>query len=95
MRTNVSRMALGTRIKRFGVAAGGSMRVESDDQTPKPRASISIEVRGDELLVYSGDPESLDDVESTIRDLRRQMPDQTRWTVLYLRVAGAEQAATK
>jgi len=80
--------------------AVGSEGIAKDKKTPpvdakQTRPSVSIEVRGDELMVYSGDPESLDDVEGMIRELMLQMPDRTRWTVFYLRVAEAELAAQK
>ncbi|MGV3482813.1 MAG: secretin N-terminal domain-containing protein [Planctomycetaceae bacterium] len=68
---------------------------KSSPSTSAGRSSVSIEVQGDQLLVYSGDPEALDDVEGMIRELMRQMPEQTHWTVFYLRVAEAEQAAAK
>lgn len=58
-------------------------------------SSVSIEVRDDQLFLYSGDPAALSRVEETIRELVRQMPERTRWTVFYLRAAEAAQAATR
>jgi hypothetical protein len=60
-----------------------------------PPSSVSIEVHGDEIVVYSGDTESLDAVEATIRELIRQIPAVTRWTIFYLKVADAETASLK
>lgn len=59
------------------------------------RAKVRIEVAGDDLMISSGDPEALQAVESTIRELVRQMPSRTSWTVFYLRVAEAQRAATQ
>ncbi|TWT33594.1 Bacterial type II/III secretion system short domain protein [Posidoniimonas corsicana] len=54
---------------------------------------VTIEVRGDELLMYSNDGVALDQVENTIRELVRQMPARKRWTVFFLRAAPAETTA--
>ncbi|WP_197444046.1 secretin N-terminal domain-containing protein [Maioricimonas rarisocia] len=60
-----------------------------DDRAPR----VTIEVRGNELFVYSSDGVALDQVEETIRELVRQMPSRTEWTVFYLRAAAAQEAA--
>ncbi len=78
-----------------GTEPGTKEKKSAVADASQARPSVSIEVRGDQLLVYSGDPAALDDVEAMIRELMRQMPDRTQWTVFYLRVAEAEQAAIK
>lgn len=78
-----------------GKEAASSEQKPSSAEPDTPRSSVSIEIQGDQLLVYSGDPEALNDVEGMIRELMRQMPEQTKWTVFYLRVAEAEQAAAR
>ncbi|MCO6045065.1 hypothetical protein NG895_14235 [Aeoliella sp. ICT_H6.2] len=54
---------------------------------------VTIEVRGSELFVYSNDAVALDKVEQTVRDLVRQMPTRTQWTVFFLRAAPADTVA--
>jgi type II secretory pathway component GspD/PulD (secretin) len=58
------------------------------------RARVNIEVRGDQLYLYSADQGALDEVEETIRALVRQMPDRKNWTVFYLRAADASSTAS-
>jgi type II secretory pathway component GspD/PulD (secretin) len=55
---------------------------------------VNIEVRGDQLFLYSADEAALDEVEEMIRALVRQMPDRTSWTVFYLRAAEAASTAS-
>lgn len=66
--------------------------------TPSPPpagSSVQVEVNGDEIVVSSGDPEAAQAVEDVIRELARQMPTRKSWTVFYLRVAQAQNAATQ
>jgi type II secretory pathway component GspD/PulD (secretin) len=80
-------------------AASPSDGSETDAADPQPRRQrqqrITIEVRDGELFMYSNDPDALDEVEETIRELVRQMPTRTEWTVFYLRAAAAETAALR
>jgi type II secretory pathway component GspD/PulD (secretin) len=57
------------------------------------RSRVRIEVVDNDLMISSGDPQALRAVENTILDLIRQMPGRTSWTVFYLRVAEAQNAA--
>jgi type II secretory pathway component GspD/PulD (secretin) len=69
---------------------------ESDERSRRGRQQrVTIEVRDGELFMYSSDPEALNEVEETIRELVRQMPARTEWTVFYLRAAAAETAALR
>ena len=54
---------------------------------------VTIEVQGSDLLMYSDDAVALDKVEQTVRDLVRQMPSRTEWTVFFLRAAPADTTA--
>jgi hypothetical protein len=58
------------------------------------QSRVNIEVRGDQLFLYSADEEALDEVEETIRALVRQMPEHKNWTVFYLRAAEAAATAS-
>lgn len=61
------------------------------DKSPRPRKSrVTVEVQGDELFLYSSDSDALKEVEETVRDLVRQMPDRMEWTVFYLLSSEAE-----
>ncbi len=71
---------------------GGEEAAES--QTPE-RPRVTIEVQGGELFMYSNDGQALDEIEETIRELVRQMPARTHWTVFYLRAATASETATQ
>ncbi len=85
-------------ISKADVSSAQAPATQAPRNEPPRRSSsqsVSIEVQGDELLVYSGDPQALDAVEITIRELVNQMPDSTRWTIFYLTVAEAEKAALK
>jgi type II secretory pathway component GspD/PulD (secretin) len=64
-------------------------------QSPKRRPRVNIEAHGDQLFMYSDDTSALDEVEATVRDLIRQMPERTTWTVFYLRVAEASEVASR
>lgn len=86
---------------RLAMSRSDSAEPRSDDdadsqpEQSQPRARVTVETRGDELYLYSGDPEALAEVEETIRDLLRQMPERTRWTIFYLRAAEASETATR
>ncbi len=72
------------------------MSNESDSNTDKrsgESSRVTIEVLGNDLLMYSNDGLALDEVEATIRELVRQMPTRREWTVFYLRAAPAESTA--
>lgn len=56
---------------------------------------VHVEMRGDQLLLYSSDIDALDEVEETMRRLAEQMPDRNEWTVFYLRAAEAEPTALR
>lgn len=63
---------------------------EPAGEAPRRLPRVTIEVRGSELFMYSNDSVALDKVEQTIRDLVRQMPTRTQWTVFFLRSAPAD-----
>lgn len=65
-----------------------------DDKAKGP-GRVTIEVRDGELVIYSNDVVALDQVEDTIRELVRQMPARTEWTVFYLRAATADDVAVR
>jgi type II secretory pathway component GspD/PulD (secretin) len=70
----------------------------SDEPAPpqtSERPRVTIEVRDGELFMYSNDGQALDEIEETIRELVRQMPTRTNWTVFYLRAATASETATQ
>jgi len=79
----------------------GSEERENDEATSTDRersdsrSTVRIEVVGDQLLVLSGDPDAAEAVENTLRELIRQMPNRTRWTVFYLEAAEAGEAAAR
>jgi type II secretory pathway component GspD/PulD (secretin) len=76
----------------IGESAGAE--AAADDNTPAGRsARVTIEVVDNELLMYSSDNEALNEVEQIIRELARQMPSRTEWTVFFLRAAPAESTA--
>lgn len=60
---------------------------------PSSRPRVTIEVRNGELFMYSSDGTALDEIEGTVRELIRQMPTRTNWTVFYLRAATAAETA--
>lgn len=69
---------------------------EQPAESPTPqRPRVTIEVRDGELFMYSNDGQALDEIEETIRELVRQMPNRTNWTVFYLRAATASETATQ
>lgn len=63
------------------------------DTKTSSRPRVTIEVRDGELFMYSSDGRALDEIEGTVRDLIRQMPTRTNWTVFYLRAATAAETA--
>jgi type II secretory pathway component GspD/PulD (secretin) len=84
--------AFGTRAVQL---TGNNPADRAPKQTAKRRPRVNIEAHGDELFMYSDDASALDEVEATVRDLIRQMPERTTWTVFYLRVAEASEVASR
>lgn len=72
-----------------GRQEAGSHEKSIRNGTPR----VNIEVRDGELFLYSSDEDALDEVEQTIRELVRRMPQRTQWTVFYLRAADAKETA--
>lgn len=74
-------------------ACDGAENAAESQATDLPR--VTIEVRDGELFMYSKDGQALDEIEDTIRELVRQMPSRTNWTVFYLRAATASDTAAQ
>lgn len=74
-----------------------TVEVTEEESTPsegeRRSQHVTIEVQGEDLLLYSNDNTALDEVADTIRMLVRQMPSRTEWTVFYLRAAPADSTA--
>ncbi|MCM2370943.1 secretin N-terminal domain-containing protein [Aporhodopirellula aestuarii] len=83
---------LPTSFTRFQVAESPmqSQRFVSDQYSRNP---ITIEIEGDDILMYSDDETALDEIESIIRDLIKQLPSRKQWNVFYLRAAPADVTA--
>ena len=80
------------RPDRAGVEAQNTSTGASETETPD-RPRVTIEVRDGELFLYSNDGTALDEIEETVRELAREMPARTNWTVFYLRAANAADTA--
>ncbi|WP_197528752.1 secretin N-terminal domain-containing protein [Aeoliella mucimassa] len=74
-------------------ATADANQVAAKPGTPARLPRVTIEVQGSDLLMYSDDAVALDKVEQTVRDLVRQMPSRTEWTVFFLRAAPADTTA--
>lgn len=66
-----------------------------EETTAETPSTVRVQVVDGELLIYSGDEQAVAQVEQTVRELVRQMPSRTRWTVFYLKVAEADKASLK
>lgn len=56
-------------------------------------ADINVTVMGDELMVYSSDPEALNAFEELIETTMQAIPPKTSWTVFTLQTADATEAS--
>ncbi|NOX54106.1 MAG: hypothetical protein GXP27_06630, partial [Planctomycetes bacterium] len=63
------------------------------NRAPEKRPEIVVEVQGNNLVISSADEKALDQLEQWIYMLAQQIPEQTGWTVFYLRSADATEAA--
>lgn len=71
-------------------SAEGQPKTAADDEKSK----INIRPGRGEVQLYSGDEESLNDIEDLIADLLPHVPISDRWTVFYLLAADATETAT-
>ncbi len=67
-------------------------------QTPSaspttPSADINVTVIGDELMLYSSDPEALNELEELLESTLQVIPPRTSWTVFTLQTADATEAS--
>lgn len=62
-------------------------------QATKPESDIIVQLMGDELLLIADDPSKLDDLEALLDVLQQSLPMKAEWTVVYLELADATEAA--
>lgn len=65
-------------------------KTEKDDSESAP---VMITINGDDLTLVSRDEEALDELEDLLQALSQSIPVQTTWTIFYLKVADATEAA--
>lgn len=91
-----------TRLATYTIRPEVGSQSNSQKPTPKQAASepapsdspqVTIEIDGGDLLMYSDDPQALDRIESTIRELAEMMPSRTKWSVYFLKAAPADGTA--
>ncbi|MEP3480002.1 MAG: secretin N-terminal domain-containing protein [Fuerstiella sp.] len=66
--------------------------------TPSPQAKrtkpdVIVQLMGDELLLVAEDPSQLDELEELLDVLQQSLPMKAEWTVVYLELADATEAA--
>ncbi|TWT49881.1 Bacterial type II/III secretion system short domain protein [Thalassoglobus neptunius] len=59
----------------------------------QPPADVNVTVNGDQLLLYSSDPEALDELEELLESTINAIPPRTTWTVFTLQSADATETA--
>ena len=65
----------------------------NEQDTASEPLSISVMIRGDEVILHGDDKEALNRMESMIETLISSIPNRTRWTIFYLRTADATETA--
>lgn len=63
------------------------------DEPAGPPADLHITVNGDELIIYSSDPEVLNQFEEVAESVMSAVAPKTRWTVFTLQTADATETA--
>ncbi|QDT32844.1 secretin N-terminal domain-containing protein [Thalassoglobus polymorphus] len=63
------------------------------DSAKTPSSDINVTVLGDELMLYSSDPEALNELEELLESTLQVIPPRTSWTVFTLQTADATEAS--
>jgi type II secretory pathway component GspD/PulD (secretin) len=80
-------------LRRLIEAQRQAAQQAQEGESEPARGGVNIRVMGDDLLLFSDDPEELDKLEELLESALRMIPPRTRWTVFTLQSADAAQAA--
>lgn len=80
-------------VQENNVAAKAAPAAPVASQGGGKKSDIIVQLMGDELLLVADDPSQLDELETLLDMLQQSLPMKAEWTVVYLELADATEAA--